>query len=75
MALGGGNWVTQNKVLPGAYINFVSLGSANAELAERGVVALPVSMDWGESNVVREVTHSQFINDSNRLFGYPYRCV
>lgn len=72
MALGGGNWVTQNKVLPGAYINFVSLGSANAELAERGVVALPVSMDWGESNVVREVTHSQFINDSNRLFGYPY---
>ena len=25
MALGGGTFVTQNKVLPGAYINFVSL--------------------------------------------------
>ena len=72
MALGGGNWVTQNKVLPGAYINFVSLGNANAELAERGVVALPVSLDWGASNIVQEVTSDQFINDSKRILGYPY---
>lgn len=26
MALGGGNWLTQNKVLPGSYINFSSSG-------------------------------------------------
>ena len=25
MALGGGNWLTQNKVLPGSYINFSSV--------------------------------------------------
>lgn len=24
MALGGGTWLTQNKKLPGTYINFVS---------------------------------------------------
>ena len=24
MALGGGTWLVQNKVLPGTYINFVS---------------------------------------------------
>ncbi|MBS6510122.1 MAG: phage tail sheath family protein [Clostridiales bacterium] len=72
MALGGGNWAAQNKVLPGAYINFVSVDNANAQLAERGIVALPVSMDWGACNVVQEVTYSQFINDSTKLFGYSY---
>ena len=29
MALGGGNFVKQNKVLPGSYINFVSAAQAN----------------------------------------------
>ena len=33
MALGGGTFVTQNKVLPGSYINFVSLARASASLA------------------------------------------
>ena len=27
MPIGGGTFTTQNKILPGAYINFVSLGS------------------------------------------------
>ena len=30
MALGGGTFTVQNKVLPGAYINFVSLATATA---------------------------------------------
>lgn len=29
MALGGGNWLTQNKVLPGSYINFSSVAKAS----------------------------------------------
>ena len=37
MALGGGTFVTQNKELPGAYINFISAASANAALSERGM--------------------------------------
>ena len=32
MALGGGTFTAQNKVLPGAYINFVSLAAANSAL-------------------------------------------
>ena len=35
MALGGGTWTAQNKVLPGAYINFISASSASAELSAR----------------------------------------
>lgn len=29
MALGGGTFLTQNKVLPGAYINFISVATAS----------------------------------------------
>ena len=45
MALGGGVWVTQNKILPGSYINFVSVKRANASLGERGYVALPLELN------------------------------
>lgn len=37
MALGGGNFISQNKVLPGTYINFVSAAHASAALSDRGV--------------------------------------
>ena len=30
MALGGGTFLTQNKILPGAYINFISVANASA---------------------------------------------
>lgn len=30
MALGGGTFLVQNKVLPGAYINFISVAQASA---------------------------------------------
>ncbi len=47
MALGGGNWTTQNKVLPGTYINFVSSASVSSAVSDRGVVAMPLTMEWG----------------------------
>ena len=40
MALGGGTFVTQNKTLPGAYINFVS-AAASATLSDRGIATMP----------------------------------
>ncbi|HBF6506491.1 TPA: phage tail protein, partial [Clostridioides difficile] len=47
MALGGGTFVTQNKVLPGSYINFVSATRATSSLSDRGIVAMPLELDWG----------------------------
>ena len=47
MALGGGTFMTQNKVLPGAYINFVSRPRAMGSLGERGVVCVGMELDWG----------------------------
>ncbi len=51
MPIGGGTFTLQNKILPGAYINFVSLGSAS-QMGARGVAALPLELDWGPENKV-----------------------
>lgn len=72
MALGGGTFITQNKVLPGAYINFVSLNTANASLSDRGIATMPLELDWGVSGKVFAVTRDEFLKDSMKYFGYPY---
>ena len=72
MALGGGNWTTQNKVLPGTYINFVSSASVSSAVSDRGVVAMPLTMEWGVDGDVFEVTSEMLQNESLKIFGYPY---
>ena len=72
MALGGGTFVTQNKVLPGAYINFVSLAAASATLSDRGIATMPLELDWGVEGAVFEVTNKDFENYSMKIFGYHY---
>lgn len=70
--LGGGTFTAQNKILPGSYINFVSLSRANAGLSDRGIVTMPLSLDWGESGKVIEVTNADFQKNTLKLFGYDY---
>jgi hypothetical protein len=72
MALGGGVWLTQNKILPGAYINFVAAARASAELSERGIATIPVVGDWGAVGEVVEVTAGDLQKNSLKLFGYDY---
>ena len=72
MALGGGTFVTQNKDLPGAYINFISAASANAALSERGIATMPLDLDWGVDGEVFEVTNGDFQKNSMEIFGYEH---
>lgn len=72
MALGGGTFTVQNKVLPGAYINFVSLASAEAKLSDRGYAAMGIIADWGDGDAVVTVTSEDFQENSKRIFGYSY---
>ena len=72
MALGGGIWTSQNKVLPGSYINFVSASKAAVNLGDRGVVAIPLELGWGPDASVFTVTAEEFQKDSLKLFGYDY---
>lgn len=72
MALGGGTWLTQNKVLPGSYINFSSLSRASATLSDRGYAAAPFILSWGPESEVFAVTSGDFQKNSKAIFGYAY---
>ena len=72
MALGGGVFYTQNKILPGSYINFVSASKASATLSDRGVAAFPITLGWGADNTVFTITAEDFQKNSLKIFGYPY---
>lgn len=72
MALGGGTWVTQNQVLPGAYINYVSLARATAALSGRGICTMPLELDWGADDKVFTVTNEDFQKRCQKIFGYPF---
>lgn len=61
----GGSWTTQNKIRPGAYINFVSVPKPIGVLGERGVVAVALPMIWGPQNELIEVYSSDLIDGSS----------
>ena len=71
--LGGGTFTAQNKILPGSYINFVSLNKANAGLSDRGIVTMPLILDWGESDKVVEITNADF-QKNERFKGFILKC-
>lgn len=72
MALGGGTWLTQNKVLPGYYVNFSSVPRASAALSDRGYAAVPFELSWGPEGEVFAVTSGEFQKNSKAIFGYAY---
>lgn len=72
MALGGGTYTTQNKILPGTYVNYKTVPTQAILIAERGTVAMLAVMDWGDSGTVREVTAEEFQTNSLNAVGYAY---
>ena len=73
MALGGGTFLKQNKVLPGSYINFVSTSRATATISERGYAAMPLVLDWGVDGEVFKVEADSFQKDCLKIFGYDFK--
>jgi hypothetical protein len=64
--MAGGNWETQNKVRPGAYINFETNDLVATGLDSAGAVALPLTLDWGEvGKFIKVSSNSKF----KELFG------
>ncbi len=72
MSLGGGTFLTQNKVLPGSYINFVSVARASASLSDRGYATIGLELDFGIENEVFTVTAEDFQKNAKKIFGYDY---
>lgn len=70
--LGGGNFTTMTKVLPGAYINFESEGSGATTSSDRGYVGYAHSFGWGEEDKIVILTADNFMKNSEKIFGYKY---
>ena len=69
MPIGGGTFTLMNKVLPGAYINFVAV-SGGVTAGSRGVAALPLVMNWGAEGKIISMDSGDFARDSLAVFGY-----
>lgn len=69
--LGGGVFVTQNKVLPGSYINFVSAARVTSALGERGTVAIALPLNKAAGTVI-ELNKLDFVANSETLLGVKY---
>lgn len=72
MSYGGGTFLTQNKVLPGAYINYASVVKASSTVSDRGVAALALDLDWGPDKTIFKVEQEDFQENPEKYFGYDY---
>jgi len=70
--LGGGKFLTQNKILPGTYINFVSASISSVNLGERGYAAMALPLKWGADGKIFVVTGDDFRKNTLKLFGFSY---
>lgn len=60
--MAGGIWTAQNKVRPGAYINFASDTTTITQVGTRGIVTMGMELDWGAEDKLIEVTVNDLIN-------------
>ena len=68
----GGIFTTENKVLPGAYINFVSKTRALGNIGERGIVAMPWYGSFGKSGEIIEISAEDFQKNCDKILGFNY---
>jgi len=60
--MSGGIWTSQNKVRPGAYINFESESTGVTTTGERGIATLAMNLSWGDASKLIEVTMEELLN-------------
>ena len=69
--LGGGVFVTQNKTLPGSYINVVNASAATSAVSDRGVVAIALPLNKASGTVIA-LTNAEFVNNCKTILGVEY---
>ena len=69
--MSGGVWLSQNKVRPGAYINFKAVQKGAMTVGDRGIVAIGLPLNWGEEGKLIEVLSSDLLDgNSQRKIGF-----
>lgn len=69
----GGTFLTHNKVLPGAYINFISKARPLGTIGDRGVVAVALEHNFGVPNEVIRLDSETLQKDSLTVLGYSFQ--
>ena len=69
--MAGGTWKAQNKIRPGAYINFKAVPKPSNRLGSRGVMTMPVPLSWGPEGKVIELLSTHLL-DGKRLAKIGY---
>lgn len=64
--MAGGVWTSQNEVRAGAYINFTPTRKNPMTVGDRGIVALPLELPWGEEGKLIEVLSEDFASGISR---------
>lgn len=61
----GGTFLTQNKVRPGAYINFVAKPQSLMNISDRGIATVGLALSWGPSGKVIDLLSSDLLDGSS----------
>ena len=71
--MGGGIYVSQNKKLPGTYINFIGAKKPSGLISDRGTVAVALPLSWGELGKIVKVSRETIAKKCKLLFGVSYQ--
>lgn len=62
--MAGGIWTNQDKIRPGAYINFETDNPEIVEIGERGIVTLAMDLSWGPERKLIELNVDDFYSSN-----------
>ena len=57
--------MTENKVRPGAYINFEAVPKPTSNVGTRGIMTMPVAMTWGAANTIIDLYSTDLLNGNS----------
>ena len=67
----GGTFLVQNKVRPGAYINFVAKPQSLMNVSDRGIATLGLPMSWGPEDEIIDIVSSDLTDGTSiKKIGY-----
>ncbi|MDR2560072.1 MAG: hypothetical protein LBC86_11120 [Oscillospiraceae bacterium] len=61
----GGQWRSQNKTRPGAYINFKAVDRAPTPAGERGIGTIPLPLSWGARGELIDIYSTDLIDGAS----------
>lgn len=62
--------IYQNKIRPGAYIDFETVKGDMFQIGERGIVTMPITVNWGEDQKLTEITREDILGGNfKKMFG------